>query len=736
VEIICGQSITGRWTGDAMMYGEERLPDLAPSLTLRADDIRRFAGYGIGEDLLRAANIDRVTDDKAWDKYGIRGERMQDMAGVVYPYNDPITGQRVTARLRRDHPEINEDGGPERKYMAPYGDPRRLYYPPDSKAKLENPDTPIIIVESEKAALALTALFQRTNRNLLVVATGGCWNFKKHKRVRNEKGVLVDQKAILYDLDFFKRRLVYIIPDVNISVNKSVQAAERLLIAELTKRYCTVQSCRLPQVGEASKDWNGPDDYLAVCGDEAMLAVLDSGRIVARSAKPTKEPLKDGALALVPVPEGSQCDFAHRFTALYQDDLRYTAAWDLWHRWCGSRWLEDRILEVFTCIRRLLEEASAAYADRPLQARVICSAPMVAAVERLLRYDTRHVARVEQWDRDIWLSGTPAGTFDLKTGELREARREDYITKSTAVAPGGDCPLWNAFLRKVTADNEELIGFLQRLAGYALTGDISEEAFFFIHGPGGGGKTTFVETLAFCLGDYARNASVETFLLSANDRHPTELAYLCGARLVTATETVNGRRWDEAKLKALTGGDNITARFMRQDFFQFRPQFKLLICGNHRPGLNNVDEGFRRRFHLIPFTITIPEEERDLKLKEKLRETEAGGILQWIVDGCLAWQKEGLKPPEMVRAATEDYFETEDTLSRWFDECCELDLNTFTPSANLFGSYKAWAEAAGEFIGSEKRLIGWLTQKRGIQKDRTNRKRGVYGVQLKGKGKE
>jgi putative DNA primase/helicase len=197
----------------------------------------------------------------------------------------------------------------------------------------------------------------------------------------------------------------------------------------------------------------------------------------------------------------------------------------------------------------------------------------------------------------------------------------------------------------------ELSAYLQRMAGYSLTGSTQEHALFFLYGLGANGKTTFLNTITACAGDYHRTAPIETFTTSSVDRHPTDLAGLRGARLVTAVETEEGCHWAEGRIKSLTGGDKISARLMRQDFFEYTPQFKLIIAGNHKPGLKSVDEAIRRRFNLIPFTVTIPPDERDGALPEKLK-AELPGIMQWMINGCVDWQERTLAPPEVVATAT------------------------------------------------------------------------------------
>ena len=280
----------------------------------------------------------------------------------------------------------------------------------------------------------------------------------------------------------------------------------------------------------------------------------------------------------------------------------------------------------------------------------------MAAVERLARSDRRLAGRTDDWDADPWSLNTPGGVVDLRTARMRPHRAADLFTKISGVAPDAKCETttWNKFLDRVTDNNRELTDFLKRILGYALTGIIREHALFFLYGTGANGKSTFLNVLTGCIGDYHRSSAIETFTASTAERHPTDLAALRGARAVTAVETEEGRRWAESKIKSLTGGDRIAARFMRQDFFEFNPTFKLIIAGNHMPSLRSVDEAIRRRFHLIPFTITVPPDERDEKLGEKLK-AEWPGILAWMIEGCLEWQRSGLAPPESVLSATASY---------------------------------------------------------------------------------
>jgi putative DNA primase/helicase len=418
---------------------------------------------------------------------------------------------------------------------------------------------------------------------------------------------------------------------------------------------------------------------------------------------------------------------ALRFAEVYTHRFRYVGAWGKWMVWDGMQWRSDDTLHAFDAARHICREAASRANDPRVQTSV-ASAKTVAAVERLARADRRLAATTDQWDADPWLLNTPKGIVDLRTGKMRPARIDDYATKITAVAPGGECPTWQRFLCRVTGDNQELIAFLRRVCGYALTGITREQALFFLYGTGANGKGVFLSTVTGILADYHMSAAIETFTASQSERHPTDLAGLRGARLVTATETEEGRRWAESKIKVLTGGDKISARFMRQDYFEFVPSFKLAIAGNHRPGLRSVDEAIRRRFHLIPFSVTIPVAERDPTLLQRLK-AEWTGILFWMIQGCLEWQTSGLQVPAVVKEATASYLEAEDAIGAWIDECCELNPQAWATHAALFGSWSKWAEKAGEPQRSGRSFTQNI-ESHGCRPQRLHAGRGFYGLRI------
>lgn len=419
---------------------------------------------------------------------------------------------------------------------------------------------------------------------------------------------------------------------------------------------------------------------------------------------------------------------AMKFSAMYADSLRYTAKWGKWHRFDGIRWREDSTVEVYDLVRGIMREQ--ANLVETSDAKKLRSKQTIAAVESLARSDRRHAMTVDRWDADpMWLN-TPGGIVDLATGKIRETRPEDYCTKMTAVAPGGDCPLWLAFLNRIMNGDAEMVAYLRRVVGYCLTGVTVEHALFFAWGTGANGKSVFIDTIAGMLGDYHCTTPSETFMASVHERHPTELADLQGARLVTSSETEQGKRWNEERIKSLTGDKNVKARFMRQDLFRFTPQMKIFIVGNHKPGLRSIDEGIRRRLNLLSFTVTIPAAERDRGLLDKLQ-AEWPGILLWAIQGCLEWQQKGLAPPPAVTNATVEYFEAQDALSAWIEDCCDLDENAWTPRSMLFSSWSKWAEEAGEWIGSAKDFYQKLEIRSGLKPHKRDGDRGFFGIKFR-----
>lgn len=398
--------------------------------------------------------------------------------------------------------------------------------------------------------------------------------------------------------------------------------------------------------------------------------------VVPINAEARKVPASEDAVAL-------------RFTADYGDTMRFDHDVGKWYQWDGTIW------------RKLGKPVAFQFAREIARGLGLRKSANAKGAEAFARADPTHAVTSEIWDADPMMLATPAGVIDLRNAtSIKKPRPGWFMTKATAVGPSSKPPtVWLQFLNDAAAGDQAVVDYLQRICGYCLTGLTTEHALFFLHGPGGNGKSVFLNTLTYILGDYATPAAMDTFTASKFNAHSTELAMLKGARLVTASETDEGRAWAEARIKMLTGGDLITARLMRQDNFTFAPQFKLLFVGNHAPRLMNVDDAMRRRFNIIPFTNKPRSPDR--YLESKLR-AEAEQILGWMIEGCRKWQNSGLERPDSVSDATETYFAGQDVFKQWLDDNCRVEIGNrslWEASAALFKDWTAYAKAAGEVPG-------------------------------------
>jgi putative DNA primase/helicase len=396
---------------------------------------------------------------------------------------------------------------------------------------------------------------------------------------------------------------------------------------------------------------------------------------------------------------------AERLVRRHGQDIRFCFLWRGWFAWDGTRWAEDDTGRVARAakdtIRHLFTEA-AAIEDRGHREELARHAlrseagGRLEAMISLAESEPGIPIRPAELDADPWAFNVSNGTLDLRTGGLREHRREDLITKLAPVAfdPAATCPRWLAFLERIFAGNQDIAGFVQRLAGYGLTGGIAEHILSIFYGPGSNGKTTLCETLLSLWGDYGGPAAPDLLMAKRDDTHPTGVADLHGKRLVVSQEVGEGRRLHETLVKQLTGGDTIKARRMRQDYWQFRPTHKLILYTNHKPIVRGTDHAIWRRIALVPFTVTIPEEEQDKELTEKLA-AELPGILNWALEGCRAWQQGGLRPPPDVRAATEQYRQEEDDLGEFLAECTVAEAGATIDAATVYQLYQGWALGHG-----------------------------------------
>ena len=414
------------------------------------------------------------------------------------------------------------------------------------------------------------------------------------------------------------------------------------------------------------------------------------------------------------------------------EDLRYCGSWRKWLVYGGGRWQEcptPALVQQRTI--RLIREARGDAARESGPEAEAASKALFAAEKRATRDSivalAAHESAVqiapEDLDRDPMLFNVRNGTLDLRTGELRPHRREDHLAKIAPVAydPSATAPRWEAFLEQIFAGNKGLIGFVQKAVGYSLTGDVGEQVFFIAWGGGANGKSTLLGALLAACGAYGWAAGDDLLIAPRGERHPQELAGLFGCRFVVCQETAEGSRLNESRVKRLTGDDPVTAHRMRENDWTFNPTHKLWLCTNHRPVIRAGGVALWRRVRLIPFTVTIPDSDRDRNLPAKLRR-ELPGILAWAVRGCLAWRRDGLATPPEVTAATEDYRQAEDRLAVFVADCCMTGPGKQATAAELYRAFAEWAEARREYVLTAK-AFGEALGERGFEPDRAGKGR-------------
>lgn len=396
-----------------------------------------------------------------------------------------------------------------------------------------------------------------------------------------------------------------------------------------------------------------------------------------------------------------EIDVASRFVDIFGEDVRFAAGIG-WLVWCGTHWqrdTEERVRELVKRIVANLRADAAAYGDNELwklAARVGTSRG-IGAVLDLARSDPRVRVDVAGLDAQPWLFACANGTIDLRTGELTEAQRAHLITKCSPIDfdPLATAPTFDRFLAEVQP-NAEVRAYLARLLGYALVGVVREHVLGVLWGVGANGKSVAVDVWTHVMGDHAKPGP--SSLICANGQHephPTDVASCVGSRLVIVHETKRGASFDASKVKLLTGGDKLTARHMRQDFFAFAPTHTLLMLSNYKPEADATDAALWRRVQLVHFGVVIPEERRDPELAARIREHESAGVLAWLVRGALEWQRVGLSPPAVVKKQTEEYRAAEDVIGAFLEERTVKLAGASTKAATLYAAFTAWCQANG-----------------------------------------
>ncbi len=536
------------------------------------------------------------------------------------------------------------------------------------------PDDPLFIVEGEKDADRL--------RDLGFVATTNAGGAGKWREGYNAA---------------LKGRHVVIIADNDAAGQEHAQdIASHLHGVAATAKVLDLPG--LPPKGDVS-DW--------IDGGHSA----DDLRALAEAA-PSWEPGVEAPKAVAMSPP-DECRFPRTdagngelFAHLYSERVRYDHRRKRWLLWTRHRWSPD-------CEAAIRVMAKNAARDRYLRAADLTeekdkkgeAAWAIGSESRHRVEAALYFAQAEKpiadsgdaWDAEPYLLGCASGVVDLRSGTLRPGRPEDRITMTTGITfdPKAEAPRWERFVREVFDGDEELIDWVHRALGYSATGDVREQIVCLLYGAGCNGKTVFCVALRSALGDYAYNAPFATVELEQRAQIPNDVAALVSRRFVTAAETNEGARLNEARVKALSGGDPITARFLNQEFFTYQPTLKLWLCVNHLPRVRDLSYGFWRRVRTIPFVCEFKGKAQDKTLTATLR-SEAPGILAWLVRGGVEWQRRGLEPvPEVVQQATDQYREDSDPLSDFLSERCVLADDCSALGSDLYRAYDSWCHDRG-----------------------------------------
>lgn len=709
----------------------ENRPKTVADKSLTQEDIDNLSSSWITPELAQRAGLFRVDHLEGAETVG-RSKSSGIYSGIVFPNIWPGETKAREYRLRRDFPDIeykNTQPRPKAKYLSPPGRGNLLYFVPGTKAEvLKDTTLPIVITEGEKKTLALERLSPVAKNPFLPLGLTGVWSWRGTVgKETGPKGERVSVKGVIADFDriTWTQRTCLILFDSNVATNPSVARARLALASELDSRGAKVYYIDLP----SDEGVNGVDDLLALWGPAKVLELFEQKVSFTATLAEQAEHLTD-------------LGNARRLVRLYGHDLRYCYDWGKWLFWDGKRWKDDSTEEIARRAKRTVATIYAEAADATdeklrdaiaIHAKRSESQRSISAMISLAQSEPTIPVLAHQLDKDPFLINLENGVLNLSNGNLRLSKRDDLLTKLAAAEclAKAECPQWLTFLNRIMSNNQNLISFLQRAVGYSLSGDTSERVLFLLHGIGANGKTTFLETIAGLLGDYGMRTPTETLLIKRTGAIPNDVARLRGARFVYASETEEGKRLAEALVKDMTGGDKISARFLRAEWFEFLPEFKLWLGTNHKPNIRGTDNAIWDRIRLIPFTVIIPPEERipRRELLARFRQ-EFPGILRWAVEGCLEWQRKGLGTPEEVQTATASYRAEMDLVGHFLADCCIEKSSAQVKVQDLHKAYKSWCDANGEIPLGKLAFGTRLTERGFVQRKQTAGVRYWVGIGL------
>jgi len=649
-----------------------------------------------------------VANATALKQLGFSKRQSELVPALVIPLWN-VRGESAFHQARPDRPRLH-DGKPI-KYETPSGVRMALDVHPAAQPRLGDPSGPLVVTEGVRKADA------SLSHGVDAIALLGVWNWRGTNGAGG-KAALPDWEHIALD-----GRDVYLAFDSDAKSKPQVRAALQRLGRFLEARGAVVRLVRLQPATDGGK--TGLDDYLAAGGD--------LGELLATSAALAEQ--RSDLLDYQFTDLGN----AHRFVAMHSDRFRYSREEKRWLEWRDGRWRRDVTGAAERAATEVVETLWAQVARLPADERKAAaswalrsqSSTAIRAMLTLAASDAQLVVRLDELDSDPYLLSCGNGTLDLRTGELREPDPDDLTTLGTEINydPAAPRERWLRFLTEVFDADGELIAFVKRAYGSALTGDTRDRAAYVEYGSHFNGKSTLNRAIQHVLGDFAHTAPIRVVMRTRQAEIPNEITALARKRLVVIAETADGHRLDENRVKMLTGRDKVPARFLHREWFSFEPEYKLVLYTNFRPKVDGSDTAVWDRIRLIPFRVSFADRE-DQELDEKLA-AEAEGILAWLVEGCLEWQDSGLGTCDAVERATAAYRTENDVIGRFVEECCEFGDDYRVKRKDLRAALATYCDDTGDDVPESTTIGRWLAE-RGVRDSRLDGKRAYRGIRLLG----